>query len=61
MKKKLTIYCLIMMSIVILTGCKQTEGISAEDAGANLLKKDIKVFDSVEGTKKIEVEGVLKK
>lgn len=61
MKKKLTIYCLIVMSIITLTGCKQAEELSTEDAGANIFKKDIKVFDSVEGTKKIELEGVLKK
>lgn len=61
MKKKLTIYCLIVMSIVILTGCKQAGELNTEDAGANIFKKDIPTFDSVEGTKKIELEGVLKK
>ena len=61
MKKKLTIYCLIVMSIVILTGCKQAEELSTEDAGANIFKKDRQIFDPVEDAKKIELEGILKK
>ncbi len=61
MKKKLTIYCLILMSIVTLTGCKQVEELNTEDAGANIFKKDIKVLDSVEGAKKIELEGAFKR
>lgn len=60
MKKKLTIYCLIVMSIVMLTGCKQAGELNTEDAGANIFKKDRPVINTVEDAKKIELE-VLKK